>query len=363
MTYRKNRKVSKFDFYATGKKTFEDHLVELLKEPFYKKIKDICDNLKKTNKTTSKTLKAFQAEMASIRKWDYDDLKKSAKFVVNKSKASYIPKLIRAVIISNTKLLTATSSRKKVEVEINPPEPIAFFQKCFIEIGKAFYVEPFLVCDAGQQPGLRLKNITDSVSLIEGCIRKTINSFLPFDTILDIYIAQAEEDSDSEDEPEPEQPESDNESESEIESDDESEVSESEDDDEENTEDYDDEEVESDAESVHSVQSEKSEKSEGGEIVDLTEDPELIKQNDFTNDEEFGVADDLSISEDLPEEMNLISMKSEVQSAAPSQPQEKVNEQPPAPKPEEVKQISVKKPINSDAKPSNFVFHEDAEDL
>ena len=349
MSYRKNRRVPKFDFYATGKKTFEDHLVELLKEPFYKKIKDICDNLKKTNKTTSKTLKAFQSEMASIKKWDYDELKQSAKFVVNKSKSSYIPKLIKAVIISNTKLLTATSSRKKVEVEISPPEPIAFFQKCFIEIGKAFYVEPFLVCDIGQQPGLRLKNITDSIILIDGCIRKTINSFLPYDTILDIYIAQAEEESESEDEPEPEIPESDNESESEIDSDDESEMSESEDED--NTEDIDEEDPISDVESVH------SEKSEEGQVVDLTEDAELIKQNDFTNDEE------LSISEDLPEEMNLISMKSETQSVPQSQTQEKVNEQPPAPKQEEVKQISVKKPLNNDVKPSSFVFHEDAEDL
>ena len=88
MSYRRNRRVPKFDFYATGKKTYETHLIELLKEPFYKKFKDICESLKEKNKTNSKILKAFQAEMANVKKWDYDELKKSAKFVVNKSKCT-----------------------------------------------------------------------------------------------------------------------------------------------------------------------------------------------------------------------------------------------------------------------------------
>ena len=351
MSYRR-RKVPKFDFYATGKKTYENHLIDLLKEPFYKKIKDICDSLKEKNKTNSKILKAFQAEMANVKKWEYDDLKSNAKFVVNKSKASYIPKLIRAVIISNTKLLTATSSRKKVEVEINTPEPIQFFHKAFIEIGKSFYVEPFLICDAGQQPGLRLKNITDSLSLIEGCLRKTINSFLPMENILDIYLAQAEEDSDSEDEPEPEQPETEAEdSESEVdESDEESQAggsdSESEvDEDEENTEEIDQE----DAQSVHS---------EGG-VVDLTEEAELVTQNDFTNDEE------MSISEDLPDEFNLIPMKSAEPSAPPT-PKTQPKSQPAQ---DEVKTVMVKKVAPSDVpqstitKSDKMVFFDDAEDL
>lgn len=361
MSY-KRRRVPKFDFYATGKKTFENHLVELLKEPFYKKIKDICDGLKEKNKTNSKILKAFQAEMAGVKKWDYDDLKRAAKFVVNKSKSSYIPKLIRTVVISNTKLLTATSSRKKVEVEINTPEPIAFFQRCFIEIGKSFYIEPFLICDAGQQPGLRLKNITDSLALIENSIRKTINSFLPMENILDIYLAQAEEDSDSEDEPEPEQPESDNESESEIDSESENESQhggseseieseeEEESEDEENTEEIDLEDNTQDDESVHS---------EGG-IVDLTEDAELIKQNDLVNDEE------MSISEDLPDEFNLIPMKSETQSEVPSAPASPKSEQ--KPQEEEVKTIMVKKVGPTEAtsnitKSDKMVFFDDAEDL
>ena len=359
MSYTRN-KVSKFNYYATVKKTYEDHLVESLKEPFYKKLRDMCDKLKEKNKNSSKILKLFQADMSNVRKWDYDELKSSTKFVINKAKINYIPKLIRAVVISNIKLLTATASRKKVEIEKATPEPIAFFHRCFIEISKAFYTDPYLVCDYGEQPGMRLKNITESIYIIEGCIKKAINSFLPYDNILDVYLVQAEEDSDDEEEPEPTHEESDEESEDE--SDEESDTqSESEQGESEEVEDIDEE----DAESVASEKSEKSIHDEnqtseptGGEL-DLSNDPDMISANSFEDDEA------ISISDDLPDELNLIPMKEEVSSETKPEP---VKEAQPAK--EEVKVIKVNKVTPSDVPSTNItkedsgmVFFDDADDI
>ena len=332
MSFRKNKRVPKFDYYAKVHDKYSDHLIDLLKEPFYQRVKEICESVKAKN--NAKTLKSFQAEMKNVKKWDYDDLKKSAKFVVHKSGSSYVPKLLKAVIISGTKLLTATSSRKKVDaIEMNVPETITFFSKCFINIGRSFYMEPYLICDAGQQPGQRLTNITDSIDLIEKSIKKTIDSFLPYDDILEVYLANAEDDDTSDEEPEvePEQEESDNDSESDIESDDES------DNESQHGGASDDEmpQEASDDDDVMSVHSEKSEHTDE------------IKENDFSQDETLDIAEvapqsintiDI-IGDDIDDAFNFVPTMSdtEADSSMPT-PQ-------PQPQPQQVKVVAVNQPV------------------
>ena len=104
MTYKKNNKrVPKFHYYSNVKKTFEEHLIDILKQPIYLKIKEICDASK--SKNNQKTIKAFQHSMKNIKTWDYSELKAAYRFVTSKSKSSYLPKLVNAVIISNIKFI------------------------------------------------------------------------------------------------------------------------------------------------------------------------------------------------------------------------------------------------------------------
>ena len=81
MSYR-NNKISKFNYYSNVKNTYESHLVELLKEPFYRKFRDMCDKLKEKNKG-AKILKAFQEELAGVKKWDYETTKAASKLCTN----------------------------------------------------------------------------------------------------------------------------------------------------------------------------------------------------------------------------------------------------------------------------------------
>jgi hypothetical protein len=350
MSYRQN-KVSKFNYYSTVKKTYEEHLIESLKEAFYKKIRDICDKLKEKNKNSTKILKSFQAEMSNVRKWEYDELKSAAKFVINKSKINYIPKLIRAVVISNIKLLTATASRKKIEIEKTTPEPIAFFHRCFIEISKAFFADPYLVCDYNDQPGLRLKNIKESIFIIEGCIKKSINSFLPYDNILDVYLIQAEEDSDEE-----EEPIQDEESEDEETEDEETEDEETEDEssiqDEDNDEDIQSIASEKSEHLNDDIQSIHSDSQKGGGELDLSNDPDIVSNN-FDDDET------MSISDDLPDELNLIPMVDEEPKIEQHIPKSQQQAQ------DEVKTIKVKQVTPNDIikQDSGMVFFDDADDI
>ena len=338
MSFRRNRRVPKFDYLSTVHKKYCDRLVDLLQEPFYQRIKEICESVKAKN--SAKTLKSFQAEMKNVKKWDYDDLKKSAKFVVHKSGASYVPKLLKAIIISGTKLLTATSSRKKVDaIEMNVPETITFFSKCFINIGRSFYMEPYLICDAGQQPGQRLTNITDSLDLIDKSIRKTIESFLPYDEILEVYLANAEDDDTSDEEPEvePIKEDSDNESESDIDSDSES-------------------EEESDNESQDGGASDNEmpeEASDDDDVMSIhSEHTDVIKENDFTQDEILDITSEI-VPEIVTEELDVIG--DDIEDAFNFVPMSDVEAEPkptPQPQPEVVKVVQVSQPVASQIAPT-----------
>ena len=190
---RRNR-LPKFDYLAHVNKKYTEHLIENLKQPFYECIKKICDEI---NGSNNMKLKTFQKEMKNIKEWDYNRIKKESKFVIQKANLKYISKLLDAVFISNFKLLTTCASRKKVVMENKIPDAGQFFHRCFYEIGKCFYLEPYLICDTKEKNGIRLRNITESLSLIEKSINKTINHFLPYSEIIDVYLTNVEDDSSS----------------------------------------------------------------------------------------------------------------------------------------------------------------------
>ena len=193
----KIERTPKFNYLTCVKTQYEHHLIELLKEPFYMKYKELCDLTIKSTKSKNKMLKNFQEQLKNTNEWDYETLKIHAKYIVHKSNCKYLPKLIKSTIISSTKNLIETSSRKKINIEYEIPDTMTFLKKCFNFISKAFYLEPTLICDLDQKPGLRLKNINNSLELIRRAIKKALNSFLPYDEILDIYLNNVDDDSDN----------------------------------------------------------------------------------------------------------------------------------------------------------------------
>lgn len=281
-----SKRISKFDYYSAVNKRYTEHIIELLKEPFYTHFKEICESFRKKNKNNeSKTIKDFQSEMKNIKRWENEQLRNAAKFVVHKSGSNYIPKIIKAILISGSKLLTASSSRKKKNVEISIPEPIEFLHKCFIEIGRSFYMEPYLICDKGSKPGVRISRLNDSMKLIEKDIKKSINYFLPYDNILDIYLANAENDDTSSEEEEQfggKISENDTESESE------------------------DNSLASLSDDNESVSSEKENNDlKDNEIEEITENVNVIEEIKENN-----IIQDNTIGNDIPDEINFLPTRS-----------------------------------------------------
>ena len=259
----KIKRTPKFDYLVCVKNQYEAHLINLLVEPFYMKFKEIAQTNIKNTKSKKLILKNFQEELKKISEWDYELLKKNCKFIIHRTNSKYVPKLIKSVIISSTKLLIETSSRKKTKVEYEIPDTLNFLKKCFNIISRNFYLEPTLLVDVDQSPNNRLKNLNNSLNLIKDSINKVINSFLPYDDILEIYLNNIDDDS----------------------SDDES----SEDEQEDNVsdeEDIDDEELPDDDEDIDEEEM-KEEFIDKQEIIEEIKDDNLPNENDdLTEDEE-----------------------------------------------------------------------------
>ena len=177
-----------------------NHLVDVLKQPIYEMIKRHYNEIESKNAK----LKSFQATMKAVKIWDYNKIKHEIKFVMLKSNTKYINNLIKACIISGIKMLVKSSTHKRLQFDYKVPELIDFFHRLFIEVCKKFYLEPQLICDSKEKNIMRLKNINESLNLIENAIKKTINLFLPYSNILEIYIQNFEinDESDSESESE-----------------------------------------------------------------------------------------------------------------------------------------------------------------
>ena len=338
-----HKRLPKFDYLSQVNKKYTEHLTEILKQPFYECFKKISDELKTSN---NMKLKTFQKEMKLIREWDYERIKKEAKYVIIKANVKYIPKLLDAVLISNIKLLTTTASRKKINLDYEIPDLSQFFHRCFIEIGKNFYLEPYLICDFKEKNGMRLKNITDSLFLIEKSLIKTINYFIPYSNILDVYLTNVEEDS-SEDE-------SSEESVGDLLNEDEDEDEDG-DGEEQEEEEEEQEDVEEEGEMVEQKQQEQEQEQQKQEMekeINITAD-DIGDKNQITI-EEF---DDKIITEgelsELPDGLNKIpeiqEQKIEPRQQIP-EPQQKIPEPQPHPQPQEPQPKS------------KIIFFNDAED-
>lgn len=367
----KNR-TSRFDFCSSAKTTYNDLLISTLTQPMYKTFKKICDNVQEKHKSQTKVLTAFQTEMANIKKLKQPAISSYITYTLRKAKTTTVvmQKMINAAIISSFKMYQVTGARKQKQTEIPHVDMVMFFRQCYIEIGKDFYVEPFIICNYNKADGYRLRDIKEALFIIELAIKRVLNSYLPLDSLLDVYINNIDEDSDSDYEFIYEKKgasvdDEGDESASDIEdmSADEDEsyagaISEEETD----VEDTDDEDPEADREipAAYGNDDEESadEESMDGSVdsaddsADESADEDAIKENDFEEDEE------LSISEDIPEELNIVPLTTD-------KLEEEVNpsEQSDVPSPPKPKKGDDIKAVKVERNSKNSKYFEDADEL
>jgi len=129
----------------------------------------------------------FQELLKQIPQWNQTILQEESKRI--KKKCPYIMDIVTAIFVTNVKILASVrlkGSRDDIRVKI--PTSDIFIHSIYIESAQQIFYDPFLFYHKNnkvQENKFHVKNI------IENSIDETIRQMLPFDDILQKYLADA----------------------------------------------------------------------------------------------------------------------------------------------------------------------------
>ena len=159
-----------------GFKSIYEELIDRLSEELYEK-----------NIQSSSVIKLFQKSLKDIPLWNIDMIKNEHSRIIKVSDCDYLDNLIKAVFISNTKILTSVqiNSIEAMNLQINVPQTQHFIHKCYIECSKEIYKNPYIF-DVSKTitPKEKHNNLRETLSIINNSIQNAVRNFLPIRDIL-----------------------------------------------------------------------------------------------------------------------------------------------------------------------------------
>lgn len=134
-----------------------------------------------------KTLYKFQELLREIPKWNQTILQEESKRI--KRKCPYIMDIVTAIFVSNVKILASIRLKGKNEnIRVKIPTSDIFIHSIYIESGHQIFYNPYLFY---HKNNTLQKNKKDVFEIIRTSIDETIRQMLPFDNILQEYLANA----------------------------------------------------------------------------------------------------------------------------------------------------------------------------
>ena len=128
----------------------------------------------------------FQQQMKLVPQWNIDVINRESQRIVSKSQCEYLQDLIAAVFLSNTKILSATSTEKQIDV--NVPTLPNFIHFIYKEVARSLYSHPDLIRDYDIDKWEQTQNYRETIKIIKSSINDTVRKNLPFRNILTNYL-------------------------------------------------------------------------------------------------------------------------------------------------------------------------------
>ncbi len=173
-----------------AKNTYTQRLCSILTPYLYEGIKIIWNS----SKGMEKARRTFQEKLCHIHLWNQNIINNEYSRITDNIDKKLLDRLIEAVFLSNVKVLSSVrlnSDNKDINISI--PDTKNFIHKCYIECARKFYVNPKLLDDREtynfSYEDIQ-ENVKKSYEIIENCIPKTVNDFIPFEEILENYITE-----------------------------------------------------------------------------------------------------------------------------------------------------------------------------
>lgn len=182
-----------------AKTEYTKQLLDLLTPRFYEGILSLYDDSKGLchKKRDNNILITFQQLLRSIPKWNKNILENEYTRIVNKSNCDFLEDLITAIFVANTKILSAIKTdvtrNKKHKLNLSIPNGISFIHKCYIQVAREFWKNPYLLDDSIGSCDIQ-RNMRDSYQLIDNAICESIRKQLPVRHILKEYLGEITED-------------------------------------------------------------------------------------------------------------------------------------------------------------------------
>jgi len=174
-----------FNILLEAKGEYQKHLQNILTPHIYEGVMHIYS---KSSEAGKNRLKYFQSFLEGVPKWNEEIVEKETERIKYESTCTWLKDLVEAVFVSNTLILVTTSNKKSdIDLEIKIPTESQFIHKCYIEVAREFYKNPYLLDDT-LKSSERQKNMRKSLNLINSSIEETVRKLLPIRSILNKYL-------------------------------------------------------------------------------------------------------------------------------------------------------------------------------
>jgi hypothetical protein len=126
-------------------------------------------------------LKATKSWSSETKEYEYQRIKES-------SGCLFFDKLIKAVLISNTRVLVGNSNKNLKDIlSIIDISPANFVFKCYLEVARKLYTQPSLI--VGNKDNFeKQKDMAIFLELIKNSIHTAVRNSLPLETLIDNYL-------------------------------------------------------------------------------------------------------------------------------------------------------------------------------
>ena len=179
--------------FTHAKLEYTAQLVDMLTPQIFDGIRSIYEESKKVYKTDIRDksiLILFRTFLEKVPTWSNEVIETETNRIITMSTCDWLNDLITAVFISHTKILTVIGSNSSSNIELVIPKTINFIHKCYINIAREVWKNPYLFDES--VPGSEYqKNMRTIEIMIKESIENTIRKLLPVKEILkqhlDIY--------------------------------------------------------------------------------------------------------------------------------------------------------------------------------
>ena len=180
--------------FTHAKMEYTAQLVDVLTPNLFDGIKSIYDESKTVHRTNNPNntsiLILFRLFLEKVPTWSNEVIETETNRIIDTSDCDWLNDLITAVFISHTKILTAIGNNNNSNIELIIPKTINFIHKCYINIAREIWKNPYLFDDYVSGSEYQ-KNMRTVELLIKESIENTIRKALPVKEILkqqlDIY--------------------------------------------------------------------------------------------------------------------------------------------------------------------------------